>query len=101
MEQVLVCLKKNRAINIDVLDDKRRELVALGIVLKSGCKGNIATHVEKALDAGATREDILKVVAFIVGNTRLFSSIIELLKILNYEENKRADYISVVNDVRE
>jgi len=101
MEQVLVCLKKNRAINIDVLDDKRRELVALGIVLKSGCKEDIATHVEKALDAGATREDILKVVAFIVGNTRLFSSIIELLKILNYEENKRADYISVVNDVRE
>lgn len=101
MEQVLVCLKKNGAINIDVLDSKRKELVELGVALKSGCKRDIATHIEKALDAGATRDDILKVVAFIVGNTRLFSSIIELLRILNYEENKRAEYISIVDDVRE
>jgi len=101
MQQVLVCLKKNGAINIDVLDNKRKELVELGIALKLGYNKEIAIHVEKALDAGATREDILKVMAFVIGNARLFNSTIELLRILNYEENKRAELISMVDDVRE
>lgn len=101
MEQVLVCLKKNGAINIDVLDNKRKELVAVGIALKLGSKKDIAIHIEKALDAGATSEDILEVVAFIIGDIRLFNSIIELLRILNYQENERSDYISIIDDVRE
>lgn len=101
MQQVLVCLKKNGAINIDVLDNKRRELVELGVALKLGCNKEISTHVEKALDAGATREDILKVIAFVIGNTQLFHSSIELLRKLNYEENKRSGYISIIDDVRE
>jgi len=101
MEQVLVCLKKNGAINIDVLDNKRKELVELGIALKLGWNKEIASHVEKALEAGATREDILKVMTFLIGNSRLFNSTIDLLRILNYEENKRAEFISVIDDVRE
>ena len=101
MQQVLVCLKKKGVINLDVLDTKRKELVTLGIAIKAGCKRDIATHIEKALDAGASREDILKVVAFIIGDTRLFISILELLKVLSYEENQRTECISVVDDVRE
>ena len=101
MQQVLVCLEKEGGINIDVLDNKRKELVELGIALKLGCDEEISIHVEKALDAGATRADILKVMAFIIGDTRLFNSSIELLRKLNYEENKRTEYISVVDDVRE
>ena len=101
MDQVLVYLKKNGAINIDVLDNKRRELVALGVALKSGCRSEIATHVEMALEAGANKDDILKVVSFIMKENQLLKSIIELIKILDYEENRRAPYISVLDDVRE
>jgi len=101
MDLVLVYLKKYGAISIDVLDNKRKELVALGNILRSECNEDIATQIEKALDAGATRYDILKVVGFILGDIRLLNSIIELLRILNYEENKRSEYISVIDDVRE
>jgi len=101
MEQVLICLKKNRGVNIDVLDSRRRELVALGNALLARNTNSMALHIEKALDAGATRRDILQVVAFVVGDARFLSSIIEILKALRYEENKRAEHISVVDDVRE
>lgn len=100
MEQVLICLKKNGVVNIDVLDSRRRELVALGKAILTGNTRSIAKHVEKALDAGATRKEILQVVAFIVGDTRLLNCIIELLKALSYEENRRAPWISVVDDCR-
>ena len=101
MDQVLICLKKNRAISIDVLHSRQKELVALGNAIKNGCKKEIAICIKKALNAGATKNDILKVVAFIIGNERLFSSIFELIRTLNYEENKRVEYISILNDVRE
>ena len=41
MEQVLVCLKSNGIVNIDVLDDRRKELVALGKTILSGNKHSI------------------------------------------------------------
>lgn len=101
MEQVLICLKKNGVVNIDVLDSRRRELVALGNAIRAGNTCSIATRVKKALDAGASRDEILKVLAFIIGDVRLLSSIMELLSILRYESNKRAPWVSVVDDVRE
>lgn len=101
MERVLICLKKNGVVNIDVLDSRRRELVALGKAILTCNTRSIAKHVEKALDAGASQEDILKVLTFIVGDVQLLNSIIELLRAMCYEESKRADYISVVDDVRE
>jgi len=94
-------LEKKKGLNLDILTAKQKELVALGNALLARNTHSIALHVEKALDAGASQEEILKVVAFIVGDTRLLSSIIELLKTLSYEENRRAPYISVIDDVRE
>ena len=101
MEQVLICLKKNGVVNIDVLDCRRKELVALGKAILSGNTHSIARHVEKALDAGASQKDIFKVLTFIIGDVQLLNSIIELLRAMSYEENKRAECISVVDDVRE
>ena len=101
MEQVLICLEKKKGLYLDVLNARQRELVALANAIRAGDINTIATNVKKALDAGAPREEILKVLTFIVGDVRLFKSIIELLRALSYEESKRAPFISVVDDVRE
>ncbi|RLI63048.1 MAG: hypothetical protein DRO67_06360 [Candidatus Asgardarchaeum californiense] len=101
MYQVLICLEKKKGSNLDKLTAKQKELVALGNALLAQNIHSLALHVEKALDAGASRDEILQVAAFIVGDTRLLSSIIELLKVLSYEESRRAPCISVVDDCRE
>ena len=101
MEQVLICLKNKKGLRLDVLTAKQKELINLGRALLRGYNNTIAAHVKKALDAGASREEILKVVAFIIGDSRLFECFIELLKALRYEESNRAECISVVDDVRE
>ena len=80
---------------------KTKEMIALGSAITAGCKRCIAVHVEKALDAGASEEEILRVASTLVGGESTLSSVAELLKILRYEENKRAEWISVVDDVRE
>lgn len=101
MQQVLICLKKKKGLYLGVLDTRQKELVALGNAIRAGNTYSIATRVKKALDAGASIEEILKVLAFIVGDVRLFRSIIELSRALSYEESKRKSFISVVDDVRE
>ena len=101
VQQVLVCLKKEGTINLGFLDNRRRELVALGTALRSGNTNAIGSYVKNALDAGASKEDILNVMAFIVGDVKLFTTMQELLRILQYEDAKRASYISVIDDVRE
>ena len=101
MEQVLIYLKKGNTINIDILDARRKELVTLGNAILAGDKFFIEEQLKKALDAGASREDILKIVEFIIGDNQLFNSLIKLFNILSYEESKRAPYISILNDVRE
>jgi len=101
MHQVLICLEKKKGLYLDVLDTRQKELVALGNAIRAGNTYSIATRVKKALDAGASRDEILKVLAFIVGDVRLLNSIMELLSILRYESNRRAPWISVVDDVRE
>lgn len=98
MEKVLVCLKSNNLVKIDVLDSRRKELVSLGRSILSYNKNSIATHVRKALDAGATEKDVLRVAAFIIGDPHLFKSIIDLLNILSYEKNLRKQCISVIGD---
>lgn len=37
---------------------KNKELIALGIGIASRCEGCIQAHVKKAIDAGATREEM-------------------------------------------
>lgn len=101
MEQVLVCLKSKGVIKIDLLDTRRKELVALGKAILSRNKYSIEKHLSAALDAGASHEDIMKVVAFIIGDNSLLKVILELIKILSFEENRRVLPISIIDDVRE
>lgn len=82
-------------------DTKTKELIVLESAITTGCKRCIEIHVEKALDAGASGEEILRVASILIGGESTLSSVTELLKILRYEENKRAEWISVVDDVRE
>ena len=101
MEQVLVYLKNKNGLKLCVLPTKQRELVALGKAIFSGNKHSIEKHVVGALDAGATRENIMEVVAYIMRDNRLLKSIIELVRVLECEENQRAPYVSILDDVRE
>ena len=101
MNQVLVYLKNKNGLKLCVLPAKQRELVALGRAILSGNKRSIEKHVVAALDAGATRENIMEIVAYIMRDSQLLKSIIELVRILDYEENRRAPHISVIDDVRE
>ena len=101
MEQVLVYLKNKNGLKLCVLHTKQRELVAIGKATLSGNKRSIEKHVVTALDAGATRENIMDVVAYIMRDGRLLKSIIELVRVLDYEENQRAPNISILDDVRE
>jgi AhpD family alkylhydroperoxidase len=101
MEQVLVYLKNKNCLKLCVLPTKQRELVALGRAILSGNKRSIEKHVAAALDAGATQDNIMEIVAYIMKDSRLLKSIIELARVLNYEENRRAPHISILDDVRE
>ena len=102
MNQVLICLQKNNGnIKLDVLDNRRKELVAIGNAIRAGCMDSIQMHVKKALNVGASPEEIRRVVEYILGDGRLLSSISELLKALRFEETDRHGYISVVDDCRE
>ena len=101
MEQVLICLKQHNSISLAILNEKQKELVALGTCLKSGKTKHLASHVKQALDAGATEKDILDVITFILGDRKMLHSIIELLSALSFEQAMRKEYISVCDDCRE
>ena len=67
-----------------VLDTKTKELVAVGTAITARCKYCIAIHVEKALKAGATKEEILEVatVAILMGGGPAMTYIVEVNKAL-------------------
>ena len=44
------------------LSVKHKELIALGIGIHSKCEGCIAAHVTSALEAGATREEVVETI---------------------------------------
>lgn len=92
--QVLIYKDIQKVLKQDLNDSKKRELITLAYVVLSGDKHSIALHVEKALDADATRRDILNVVSCIVGDARLLSSILELLRALSFEVCVRSKHIS-------
>ena len=101
MKQVLICLERKNSMKPDELTAKQKELIALGTSLITGNIHSITLHVKKALDEGATKNEILKVASFAIGNKRLLISIIELLRALRFEETDRKDYISIIDDCRE
>ena len=68
-----------------VLDIKTKELVTLGTAITARCKYCIAIHVEKALKAGATREEILETatVAILMGGGPAMTYVVEVSKALD------------------
>lgn len=101
MEQVLVSLKMPGVTRLEILDNKRKELVILGNILRSVDIKSIAGQVSKVFDAGATREDILMVASFVFGEGINLNAFIDLSRAITYEESRRAPYISVVEDCKE
>ena len=68
-----------------ILDTKTKELVAVGTAITARCKYCIAIHVEKALNAGASKEEILEVstVAILMGGGPAMTYIVEVKKALD------------------
>jgi AhpD family alkylhydroperoxidase len=68
-----------------VLDTKVKELIAIGTGITARCKYCIAIHVKKALDAGATRDEILEAstVAILMGGGPAMTYIVEVKKALD------------------
>ena len=56
----------NKTMTEGVLSVKEKELVAIGIAVAKQCEPCIILHVQKCLDAGATREEILEAVGVAV-----------------------------------
>lgn len=57
---------KTAAASKNALDDKTRELIALAVAATTRCEGCIATHAEKAKQAGATRDELAEALAMAV-----------------------------------
>ena len=68
-----------------VLDTKTKELVAVGTAITARCKYCIAIHVEKALKAGANKDEILEVatVAILMGGGPAMTYIVDVKKALD------------------
>ncbi|MFW6385625.1 MAG: carboxymuconolactone decarboxylase family protein [Candidatus Hadarchaeota archaeon] len=62
---------KDSAMEAKVLDDKSKQLVALGAAITAGCKYCIGLHVKDAFRAGATKEEIYEaaLVAVLMGGS--------------------------------
>ena len=67
------------------LDVKQKELIALAVGLAVRCKPCIILHVQKALQAGATREEILEAVGVTVmmGGGPTYTHVPEVLRALD------------------
>lgn len=98
-ERILVGIKDNIILNPDVSENRRKELAALGYFIIKGYKHAIARQVKRVLNEGASHDEILKVLAFIIGDMKRFESVLEALNVLSYEENIRRDYISLSDDL--
>ena len=67
------------------LDVKCKELIALAVGLAAQCKPCIYLHVQKALQAGATREQILEAASVVVmmGGGPAYTNVPEVMKALD------------------
>lgn len=66
------------------LDTKTKELIAVGTSITARCKYCIAIHVEKALKAGATKDEIMEAatVAILMGGGPAMTYVVEVKKAL-------------------
>ncbi len=67
------------------LDTKTKELIALGTAITARCKYCIALHVKTALEAGATRDEILEAatVSILMGGGPALTHVAEVKKALD------------------
>jgi AhpD family alkylhydroperoxidase len=67
------------------LTTKEKEFVALGIAVAQHCTPCIYLHVQKAVEAGATRKEIMEAagVAVLMGGGPAFTHIAEVIKALD------------------
>ncbi len=74
----------NSVLKEGYLDTKTKELIALGMAITARCKYCIGIHVEKALKAGASKEEILEAatVAILMGGGPALTYIAEVKKAL-------------------
>lgn len=65
-----------------ILDTKTKELIAIGTSITARCKYCIAIHVNKAIQAGATREEIMEAatVAMFMGGGPAMTYVVEVKK---------------------
>ena len=68
-----------------VLDLKTKELIAVGTAITARCKYCIAIHVKKALEAGASRDEILEsaTVAILMGGGPAMTYVVDVKKALD------------------
>lgn len=79
-------------LNQNIYDNKTRTLITLAYVLLSGYKSSIDSYVKMAISYGATKRDFLNVISCILGDMKLFDSIMELFRIIDdnlQEESKK------------
>ena len=74
-----------RIMKSGALDVKQKELIALAVGLAVRCRPCIILHVQKALQAGATREEILEAagVTVMMGGGPVYTHVPEVLKVLD------------------
>ena len=67
------------------LDTKTKELITIGTAITARCKYCIAIHVEKAIKAGATKEEIMEAatVAILMGGGPAMTYVVEVKKALD------------------
>jgi len=75
------------------LSAREKELIALAIALASQCTQCLYWHLRKALDVGATREQILEAagVAVMMRGGPAFTQVPELIKALNDLEGVKTE----------
>lgn len=71
------------------LDVKQKELIALAVGLAVRCKPCIIMHTQKALRAGASREEILEAAGVVVmmGGGPAYTHVPEVIKVLDELES--------------
>lgn len=76
-----------------VLSHKTKELIALGISIAVRCEGCISSHLDDALNAGATREEIVETigVAVLMGGGPAAAAGAEVYKALEQFEAARTE----------
>ncbi|MCF7929374.1 MAG: carboxymuconolactone decarboxylase family protein [Spirochaetales bacterium] len=69
------------------MSEKVKYLLALAVALGTGCRICILAQVTKAMDAGATKEEIMETISVVVA-MRGTTGIAESLRIIDYLEEK-------------